>query len=112
MQQINRTTKSAPINPHQSPELIIPHTRLGNHQSWHPVRLHIHNAHIPPSRMHAPIRLIVRSEVDTFDGYTMTVVFVCLYRLSIGFAPNESPRAGVVVYSDGVPVQGAGTGTR
>lgn len=111
MQQINRTIKSAPINPHQRPELIIPNTRLGNHQSWHPVPLHIHNAHIPPSRMDTPIRLIVRSEEDTFDGYTMAVVFVCLYRLRIGFAPNESPRGGVVVYSDGVPFQGAGTGT-
>ena len=112
MQQIIRTTKSAPINPHQRRELIIANTRLGDHQSWHPVRLHIHNAHIPPSRMHTPIGLVVRSEEDTFDGYTVTVVFVCLYRLSIGFAPNESPRAGVVVYSDGAPLQGAGAGTK
>ena len=39
------------------------------------------------------------------------IVSVCLYRLSVRFAPDESPRTGVVVYPDGVPVQGAVAGT-
>jgi hypothetical protein len=112
MQRVKETAKSAPINPHQRPKLIIPNTRLGNHQSWHPIRLHIHDAHIPPSRMNGPIRLIIRSEEETFNGYIVTVVSVHLYRLSVGFTPNESPCAGVVVYTDSVPVQGASAGTR
>lgn len=60
--------------------------------------------------MHTPIRLIVRSEEEAVSGYTMVVASVRLYRLGVGFAPDQSPCAGVVVYPDGMPVQGAGAG--
>lgn len=101
---------SAPINSNQRPKLIIPNTRLWDHEPGNPIRLHVRNAHIPPGRMHTPVCLIVRSEEQSINGFTVMIVSVRLYRLSVWFAPDQSPRAGVVVYPNGVPVQGAVTG--
>ena len=57
--------------------------------------------------MHTPVCLIVRSEEQAINGFTVMIMSVRLYGLGVGFAPDQSPRAGVMVYPDGVPVQGA-----